>query len=120
MLISTHAMHMVNTQAPVLSHNLITKCDPCIACVCVCVCVFWIIRSEGGQASCQLSVDTRNIIKNIMLLLCMICSTPCTVPHLINVHMHDIVLMDPTKLTRNCQAPPPPPPPPFFGRIEVL
>ena len=26
-------------QAPVHSHTLITKCDPCIACVCVCVCV---------------------------------------------------------------------------------
>ena len=66
-------------------------------CVCVCVCVFGIIRIEGGRASCQLSVDGRNIIKIIMLLLCMICPTPCIVPHLINVHMH--VLMDSTKLT---------------------
>ena len=32
-------------------------------CVCVCVCVFGIIRCEGGRASCQLSVDGRNIIK---------------------------------------------------------
>ena len=54
----------------------------------VCLCVFGIIRSEGGRASCQLSVDGRNIIKIIMFLLCMICPTPCMVPHLINVHMH--------------------------------
>ena len=97
--------------------------------LCVCVCVFGIIRSEGGRASCQLSVDNRNIIKNIMLLLCMICPTQCIVPHLINVHMH--ILMDPTKvniptLARNCQAPlsfrrieackelPGSPPPPLF------
>ena len=31
--------------------------------VCECVCVFGIIRCEGGRASCQLSVDGRNIIK---------------------------------------------------------
>ena len=85
------------------------------------MCVFGIIRSEGGRASCQLSVDGRNIIKIIMLLLCMICPTPCIVPHLIYVHMH--VLMDPTKinipmLARNCQAPPPPLF--FFGRIESI
>ena len=54
-------------------------------CVCVCVCVFGIIRSEGGRASCQLSVDGRNIIKISMLLLCVICPTPCIVPHLIYV-----------------------------------
>ena len=55
--------------------------------VCVCVCVWGggggggIIRCEGGPAFCQLSVDGRNIIKIIMLLLCMICPTPCIVPH---------------------------------------
>ena len=32
----------------------------------VCVRVFGIIRREGGRASCQLSVDGRNIIKIIM------------------------------------------------------
>ena len=43
-------------------HTLYT-CIVCV-CVCMCVCVFGIIRirCEGGRASCQLSVDDRNII----------------------------------------------------------
>ena len=59
--------------------------------MCVCVCVFGIIRCEGGLASCQLSVDGRNIIKIIMSDL----------PHTMHsaTYMHMRVLMDPTKLT---------------------
>ena len=52
------------------------------------------MRVDGPLVSCLLTAEIS--LKIIMLLLCVICPTPCTVQHLIYVHMH--VPMDPTKI----------------------
>ena len=88
------------------------------------MCVFGIIRCEGGRASCQCLLTAGiSFNKIILLLLCVICPTPCIVQHLIYVHMH--VLMDPTKITiptlaRIARLPPPPPPLFFLEGKKVL
>ena len=80
------------------------------------------MRVDGPLVSCLLTAGI-SFNKIILLLLCVICPTPCIVQHLIYVHMH--VLMDPTKITiptlaRIARLPPPPPLFFFFGRKESV